>query len=494
MILGRHVFLSVFLASAVLGLTKPASASSGEITIQALEGAIIKGNGPRLYVIEHGVRRLIPSVEILKAFYFDHRPVELIADASIEMLPVGDPLGIFSSWPDGTIFKGSGPRIYLFMRGERHWIVSEKVFSRWGFRWSRITNVPEQTLSRMTEGAPVIGSPPPEPETSILSGPQEGSTIETTSFKFAFTGSDGRGTRNVNFETWLNGFDSRWVATNRTDRSFDVPKEERRYTLFVRAVSADGRVDPTPERRSFTVRFSPFGSYVQIGSISTGGTSPDTETITLNVSSRAPQPIDLTDYSLVSSVGAQFRLPTVQNYYRVSADLPAEDRLLVPPGGKVTIVVGRTPLGRSVRLNACMRYLDRAQGMPTFLSSIGSSLGGLLPFGTCPSPSEEQIRYQVGSKCFDFIKQQSACSMPNPIGFPDNVRLGLACIDFISAHYTYNGCVDDHQAERDFYLNDWRVEIGYSQKFFPTGKETVELRDREGRLVDRYMPFSFSLY
>ncbi len=444
------------------------------------EGAIITSGGKERYVVEYGLKRLIPSGEILQAFYFETRKVERVSGRLFAEIPKGDPLGIFSSWPDGTLLKGRGVRVYLVSKNQRRWIVNEKVFIRWGFRWNRITSVPDDVLARVVEGTPLIGNPPPHPDTTILSGPEQHSVIERQTFTFAFTGSDGAGSRDVNFETFLEGFDSRWIPTTRAERSFTVEKEERQYTFLVRTVSKDGRVDPTPERRSFTVRLSPWSKYVRLGSVTSSGSTPDEETIQLEVDGRVPNPIGLTGYTVSNGLGAQFRIPTVQNYYRAGVELPSEDPLVVPAGGRVIIIVGKTRMRKSVRLNRCMRYLE-----PQMNTVFGFG------FGSCPVPSEEQIRRETGSKCFEFISKQSACSMPNPIGFPDNVRLGLTCIDFISRHYTYNGCVDDHQIERDFFLNDWRVEIGYPQRFLATGSETIEVRDGEGLLVDRFERRSF---
>ncbi|GEM_PF-1005733 len=449
-------------------------------TAENLEAAILKGSGPNLFVIEHGLKRLIPSMEVLRAFHFGSRRIEQVPDKVMESFVKGDPLGLFSSWPDGTLLKGSQSRVYLVSKNTRRWVVNEKVFVAWGFAWDRITTVPDDVLNRLNEGSPAIGPAPKHPESSILSGPEEASTLETTSILFTFSGFSPAGARNVNFETYLQGFDSQWVPTTRDQRSFDLESKDATYTFFVRAVSQDNAIDPTPARRSFSVRLSPFSKYVRIASRSGQATIPDNEAITLEVLSSSPSPVDLTDYTITNSLGHSFHLPKVNNDYRAGGETSLPDPLVVAPGGRVIITLGKSPLRASVRVNRCMGYLTRTGG-------AFQSLGNF--FFDCPQLPQEVIERHTGKTCLDYLKSQSACSVANPIPFPDNVRLGFTCIDFISQHYTYNGCVDDHRAERDFYKDEWRVEIGFPKDFFPTGKERVELRDREKKLVHRLEPF-----
>lgn len=68
---------------------------------QRADGEIVKATGPSRYLIENGMRRLIPDVDTFKAMGFKEKNVKIIPDPELESLPLGKPLPskrFFSPW------------------------------------------------------------------------------------------------------------------------------------------------------------------------------------------------------------------------------------------------------------------------------------------------------------------------------------------------------------------------------------------------------------
>ena len=53
---------------------------------------------------------------------------------------------------DGTLLKGSGPKVYLIYQGTKRWITSARVFNRRNYRWDSIVEVSDEYLSMYPDG------------------------------------------------------------------------------------------------------------------------------------------------------------------------------------------------------------------------------------------------------------------------------------------------------------------------------------------------------
>jgi len=60
-----------------------------------------------------------------------------------------------SFFPDGTLIKGSGPDIYLIQNGVKRLIPDMETFNAMGFNWNNIINVDNQKLGNIPMGIPV---------------------------------------------------------------------------------------------------------------------------------------------------------------------------------------------------------------------------------------------------------------------------------------------------------------------------------------------------
>jgi len=60
-----------------------------------------------------------------------------------------------SFFPDGTLIKGSGPDIYLIQNGVKRLIPNMETFNAMGFNWNNIINVDDQGLGNIPIGIPI---------------------------------------------------------------------------------------------------------------------------------------------------------------------------------------------------------------------------------------------------------------------------------------------------------------------------------------------------
>jgi len=59
------------------------------------------------------------------------------------------------TFADGALLKGSGPKIYLIKSGKRCWITTAEIFTSLGYQWSSIMTVSEEVLNSIPEGEPI---------------------------------------------------------------------------------------------------------------------------------------------------------------------------------------------------------------------------------------------------------------------------------------------------------------------------------------------------
>jgi hypothetical protein len=61
-----------------------------------------------------------------------------------------------SFFPDGTLIKGSGPDIYLIENGVRRLIPDMETFNTMGFNWGNVINMDDQRIGAVPMGAPLM--------------------------------------------------------------------------------------------------------------------------------------------------------------------------------------------------------------------------------------------------------------------------------------------------------------------------------------------------
>src|SRR6185503_4010141 len=95
------------------------------------DGTLLRASGPEIDMMAGGVRRWIPDPTTFNHMGLDWGQVRVIPDAEWAGIPQGRP---YPSRVDGVLLKGSGPPIYVMQGGQRHWIPDPATFDALGYQ------------------------------------------------------------------------------------------------------------------------------------------------------------------------------------------------------------------------------------------------------------------------------------------------------------------------------------------------------------------------
>jgi hypothetical protein len=119
------------------------------------EGSLVKGSEETIYVIEHGLKRSILSIEVFKRFGFQWRDVRIVPDSTLAEICNGPTLALTDRRPDGALIKGRANPTYLLENGQKRWFPSPQVFLSWGYQWHQVITVSDQELASYPLGLPI---------------------------------------------------------------------------------------------------------------------------------------------------------------------------------------------------------------------------------------------------------------------------------------------------------------------------------------------------
>ena len=116
------------------------------------EGTLVKATGgSKIYVIEGGRRHWISTLELFVSRGFQWNLVTEADGSFLRSIPEGLPFGI----GEGSIVKGSGDKVYVIENGLRRWIPTLTTFFIRGYRWESLVVLSDAALSTIQEGAPL---------------------------------------------------------------------------------------------------------------------------------------------------------------------------------------------------------------------------------------------------------------------------------------------------------------------------------------------------
>lgn len=203
---------------------------------------------------------------------------------------------------------------------------------------------------------------------------------------------------------------------------------------------------------------------------------PANEYIHITASSQNKKNIKITNWTLRSiSTGNSISIGKgTYLFFGDGQDRSTTQDILMTPGDIAYINTGRSPLGVSFKTNICSGYHNQFLQFNPYLST------------NCPLARNEKNNIPPTVKndsCFDMLDNFPQCRIQTA-SFP--IGTSPECSNFITKTMNYRACVDLHRNDIGFYKNEWRIYLERSDSLWKTRRETVELIDELGKIVDSY--------
>jgi hypothetical protein len=120
------------------------------------DGLVLKGSGPRVYMLEDNQLRWISSLDALAHQRISWDRVHVVEDRFLEQFEVGRPIHVLLKCE-------ASPHIYRLEGGEKRWIRDIETFTAEGHVWKDVRTVSCEYLRAVPDGPPIpedAGSPP----------------------------------------------------------------------------------------------------------------------------------------------------------------------------------------------------------------------------------------------------------------------------------------------------------------------------------------------
>ncbi|MBU4338515.1 lamin tail domain-containing protein [Patescibacteria group bacterium] len=432
-------------------------------------GTLVKGSGPEVYVLEHGIKRWIPNPAIFKNLFYDWGKIKKVADDMLNSFPNGNNMGkIFS---DGALLKSDkSPKVYLYDNGKLRWVTDPNIFNSNDFSWENITVIPDNKIKTLKVSADVkSGEFLLLPATFITVKPPKETDIKKVTFSYSGVNPTGP-VSELTWETFLDGYDAAWQgAYSKYTRTIDLPAVNKTYTFYARSRNKDGKIDSRPASYTFkTIDFSSLYNQLKISSVTRKAVPELNENIKITNSSKTS--IDITGLVVKNQKNETAYLPkAVEVLYLQAGDLAKN--LILEPGKTVIIFSGPSPAGKNFRLNKCAGYLNYYYN---FLPRIREE---------CPKPIEQELA-GFNRNCRDYVKNLKACAPPNTADI--KVTYDSQCANYLISAFNYSNCVARYQIDPDFLKNDWYIYLNRSSGFWNDLRDEAKLLDKDGNLIDSY--------
>ncbi len=443
-------------------------------------GSLIKGNTPEVYLISNSLKRWITDEKTFNGLQFDWQKINIVSDEILKQYPTGQAIKSASSYPDDVLLKGSSPKVFLIKSNQKRWIPNEDTFLALDLKWENIMVIDDNRLKKIYQGSDLasLSYTPNRPETKITKSPEK--SIESTDASFEFDALiDVWNINKITFETFLEGQDTNWVNNSSSQsRNFNLPKENKSYTFFVRAKNKQGYVDLTPARYQFDTKISPYYDQVQINGGSAKSSAYEKESV--EIYNRANYNINVTGWTISAERGKNsYALPQA---YIIPGydDLSYTGNLELRPSDRIILYTKRSPLGYSkttksdysFRLNKCTGYLNDTYDFSPALPN------------QCPKIElTDEEKDSLDNDCLNFIKNLSGC---HKVTGAEYSKRSASCRDFLKEKVSYSACVSEHRFDNDFYKNQWNLYLGRTGEVWNNTSETLILRDANGLVVDQY--------
>lgn len=119
--------------------------------IKNLDGKLIKSQAPEIYIVQNGKKRWVPNIETFNYYAFNWADVIEMTEKEIANYPKTENLSI-CPFKNGALIQGDGPRVYLIEQGRIRWITSAEIFVKNNYKWSNIIKTTDNSISQLLQG------------------------------------------------------------------------------------------------------------------------------------------------------------------------------------------------------------------------------------------------------------------------------------------------------------------------------------------------------
>jgi len=433
------------------------------------DGTLIRGSGPEVYVLEHGVKRWIPDPTIFKNLFYDWEKIKNVTDETLNGFPSG--AKISSDYSDGALLRfDKSPKVFLLDNSRLRWVPDPNIFNSNNFSWENIVAVPDSWIRFWNVGTDVkSGEFLLLPTSFITTKPP--AEIKLMRVTFSYSGANPTGpVSDLAWDTFLDGYDAYWQSSGSNyTRTIDLPGVNKTYTFYVRSRNKDGKIDSHPASYSFKViGFSPSYSQLKILTIKASGSSDLDEYVTvINYSATS---IDITGLIIKNKNNDAFSIPGGSEYLQLGSSYSPKD-IILEPNKKADIFSGPSPIGKNFLLNKCIGYLNNFYNFSPRLPQ------------ECPRPIDQDI-ISLNENCRNYINSLPVCATPDT----GDIRVGYdkQCTDYLTSTLNYSGCVMRYQVDPDFLKIDWYLYLNRTSGFWNDSHDEAELVDKDGNLISSY--------
>lgn len=197
---------------------------------------------------------------------------------------------------------------------------------------------------------------------------------------------------------------------------------------------------------------------------------PQKEYIEIRTVSKT-EPVLITGWTLRGREGLDIAIGQ-GSYLPYSSQINPQNQIYLEPNATAIITTGQSPIGTSFRLNVCTGHFNQFQ---KFFPSLPEE---------CPRVPESNVPLNYPVACFNFVRSLSKCRMPTSIPYEKAIEIGNDCILFLKETSNYNGCVNAHKDEENFYKREWRIYLGRDKELWNNQRDKITLRDQQGKIID----------
>lgn len=225
---------------------------------------------------------------------------------------------------------------------------------------------------------------------------------------------------------------------------------------------------PVSTEQSDPERFSELRGMVELLPGRARSLNPDDEFVEIKISKDAPAPVVITGWILENSSGLRVAIGGGAPVLFPQPTVPSLQPIALDPGASAVITTGQSSGDADFRVNKCTGYLDQAN---RFSHSLPRA---------CPLIRDEvSSRDRLPERCIDYVETIGQCQIPPAI--PET--LSEDCAQFVREHANYRGCFMRYRANDDFLGGTWRIFLKRNQELWKQRRETITLRDEQGKVV-----------